>query len=161
MSIDEILSQGSFHPFDNDNISYPPPLVAAPTPIRAPDELRQIPFLPPSTSRSTSSLDHSQRVNPSTSTHPFLLRDNERLRADNATLQDEVDILRRRQGRMQGRIEELWNEVRPLDRILQELLYLPATWESESERAVNVNHLFGILERIGGIKRALNSCQER
>ncbi|KAK4455374.1 hypothetical protein QBC34DRAFT_389806 [Podospora aff. communis PSN243] len=156
MSIDDISSQDSIQPLDI--ITYPP-LIAAPAPIRTPSELRQIPSPPPSTSRSTSSLDHGQHVDISSPTHPFLLRDNERLRADNATLQYEVDMLRRRQGRMQSRLDELWNEVRPLDRILQELLYLPAAKGSESERVVNVNHLFGILERIGGVKKALNSCQ--
>ncbi|KAK0625875.1 hypothetical protein B0T14DRAFT_551274 [Immersiella caudata] len=156
MSIDDILGQQNLHPYND--IAHPPlPPVGATTPIRT---TPQLPSPPPSASRSSSSLDQSQIGSPSGPTQTFLLRDNERLRVDNAALQDEVETLRKRQGRMQGRLAELWNEVRSSDRMLQELLYHPSLPENENERVVNVNHLFGILEKIGGVKRSLNCCQE-
>jgi hypothetical protein len=89
-----------------------------------------------------------------------LRRDNERLRADNAALQDEVAMLRRKHGRMQGQLDGLRDQLRPLNETLQGMLYLPGTHENEDERVVNVNQLFSILERISGFKRALNFCQE-
>jgi len=61
---------------------------------------------------------------------------------------------------MQGQLDGLRDQLRPLNETLQEMLYLPGTHENEDERVVNVNQLFSILERISGFKRALNSCQE-
>jgi len=143
ISVDGISCLGNLHPFDG--ITSPPPALAAP---------------PPSASRSTSSLDQNQTGSTSRPAQLFLLRDNERLRADNAALQDEVDMLRRKHGRVQGQLDELWSQVRPLDAVLQELLYLPVAAESENERVVHLNQLFNILERMVGVKKALNSCQD-
>jgi hypothetical protein len=69
-------------------------------------------------------------------------------------------MLRRKHGRTQGQLDELRGQLRPLNKTLQEMLYLPGTQENEDERVVNVNQLFSILERISGFKRVLNSCQE-
>lgn len=37
-----------------------------------------------------------------------------------------------------------WHEVRPLDGMLQALLYLPAAVKRKDERVVSVNQLFGM-----------------
>jgi hypothetical protein len=154
VSMDGVLNLDALGNGNNASFAGPTTIVA-PIPSQA---TRQVPSPPPSTSRSPSSTGQSPSA--SGSPQPFLRRDNERLRADNAALQDEVAMLRRKHGRTQGQLDELRGQLRPLNKTLQEMLYLPGTQENEDERVVNVNQLFSILERISGFKRVLNSCQE-
>lgn len=107
----------------------------------------------PSTNQSTSSLGQSRAGSTSELPQSFLQRDNERLRAGNCALHNQVEILRRKHGRVHRGLDELSN-------MLQKLLYLPAPPASENERVVHVDQLFDILDQVVAIQEALNSYQE-
>lgn len=149
-AINGVFSQENPDAFNNSTAFSAPAATTTPTPMQS---TRQIKTPRPSTSRSHSSSGQSGTRSP----QPFLQRYNERLRADNAALQDEVAMLRRKNARLHGQLDELRSHLRPLDDTLQELLYLPAVQEGD-ERVLS--QLFGMLERITGVKRVLGSCQE-
>ena len=123
--------------------------LAAPTPAQQMHLLSRT----PSTNQSTSSLGQSRAGGTLELPQSFLQRDNERLRAGNRALHNQVEILRRKHGRVHRGLDELSN-------MLQELLYLPAPPASENERVVNVDQLFGILDQVVAIQEALNSYLE-
>jgi len=132
------------------SISYNRGTAITPAPAPAPS---QIPSPPPSGGHSPPSSDRSSDAN---SPQPFLRRVNEHLRADNAALQDEVEILRRKHARLEGQLDELRGQLRPLNETLEGLLYLPAVQQGEEQV---MNRLFGALEQVSAFKRVLNSCQ--
>lgn len=75
----------------------------------------------------------------------FLQQDNARLRGSNEQLQDEVEMLRRQGSDLRGQLQ-------PLDRSLQELLYLPSVQNGDGEVA---DSLFSILRRVTAMRKTL------
>jgi hypothetical protein len=61
----------------------------------------------------------------------FLQEDNTRLRNSNDQLRDEVETLRTQNRAQQVQMNELRDRLRPLDRSLQDLLYLPGVQNGE------------------------------
>jgi len=130
--------------------AYAPTPIPPPTPVQA---TRQIPTPPASASRFPPSSDLGDSQLP----QPFLRQVNDHLRADNAALQDEVAVLRRTRGMLQGQLDELGSQLRPLDELVQGLLHLPAVQEGDEQV---VRQLFSILDQISRFKRILRSCQD-
>ncbi|SPO01189.1 uncharacterized protein DNG_03936 [Cephalotrichum gorgonifer] len=84
----------------------------------------------------------------------FLRQDNMRLRNSNDQLRDEAEVLRRQNSGLQAQLDELRDMLRPLDRSLEELLYLPAV--QNGEEGVSTM-LFVILTEVTAVNKILSS----